>query len=54
MRTIILMALAIFGASILTGCEHEHWEHHRGGYGHPAPYDYGRGGYYHGPYYDHR
>jgi hypothetical protein len=49
MKTLILLALLAIGSlGVLTGCEHEHEEHHHGGaYGAPAPgYDYGRGGYY--------
>jgi len=46
MKTLILLLFTVLTTAILTGCEHEEWEHHHGGYGRPAPYDYGNGGYY--------
>jgi hypothetical protein len=45
MKTLVLLLLTVLTTGILTGCEHEHWEHH-GGYGRPVPYEYGHGGYY--------
>jgi hypothetical protein len=47
MKTLVLLLFTILTTAILTGCEHEEWEHHHGAYGHPYPYEYGHGGYYH-------
>jgi hypothetical protein len=55
MRISLVLALMIL-AGVLTGCEHEEWEHHHGGYGYPGPgYEYGHGNYnpYNGEW-DHR
>jgi hypothetical protein len=47
MKKAILFILGTLVVGILTGCEHEHWEH-RGGY-YPA-YEYGHGAHWDGNY----
>jgi len=48
MKTAIVLVLGLFASTALTGCEHEHWEHHHDAYGSPGP------GYEHGyDHYDH-
>ena len=43
MKAILILALAVLGGGLLTGCEHEHHHRRDGYYGRPPAYEYGTG-----------